>query len=61
MTQVNNNTNSRSGKHFIYEERIRIEAYLDLNYSNQKIARILGRAPQTINNAVNNGTVRTIK
>src|SRR5699024_2604561 len=61
MTQVNHNTNSRSGKHLTYEERIKIEAYKDLNYSNRKIARILGRAPQTINNAVNNGTVRTIK
>src|SRR5699024_12583071 len=44
-----------------YEELIKIEAYKDLNYSNRKIARILGRAPQTINNAVNNGTVRRIK
>lgn len=61
MTQVNRNTNSQSGKHLTYEERIKIEAYKELNYSNRKIARILGRAPQTINNAVNNGTVRTIK
>src|SRR5690625_4468180 len=61
MTQVYNNTNSRTGKHLTYEERIKIEAYKELGYSNRKIARILNRAPQTINNAINRGTVRTIK
>src|SRR5690625_2259511 len=61
MTQVNDNINSHSGKHLTYEERVKIEGYKELNYSNRKIARILGRAPQTINNAVNRGTVRTIK
>lgn len=61
MTQVKDNTNSRTGKHLTYEERIKIEAYKELGYSNRKIARILKCAPQTINNAVNRGTVRTIK
>ena len=61
MTQVNNNTNPRKGKHLTYEERIKIEAYKDLGYSHRDIADILGRAPQTINNAVKQGTVRTIK
>lgn len=61
MTQVNDNTNSSAGKHLTYEERVKIEAYKELGYSNRKIARILNRWPQTINNAVNRGTVRTIK
>src|SRR5690625_4399849 len=61
MTQVNDNINSRAGKHLTYEERVKIEAYKELGYSNRKIARILNRCPQTINNAVNRGTVRTIK
>jgi len=49
------------GKHLTCEERIKIEAYKDLGYSSRKISHILGRALQTINNAVNQGTVRTIK
>src|SRR5690625_1098524 len=61
MTQVKDNINSRTGKHLAYEERIKIEGYKELGYSNRAIARILNRAPQTINNAVNQGTVRTIK
>jgi len=61
MTQVNDNINSHSRKHLTYEERVKIEGYKELGYSNRKIARILDRAPQTINNAVNRGTVRTIK
>lgn len=60
MTQVNDNINSRAGKHLSYEECVKIEGYKELGYSNRKIARILNRAPQTINNAVNQGTVRTI-
>src|SRR5690625_6877991 len=61
MTQVKDNINSRTGKHLAYEERIKIEGYKELGYSNRAIARILNRALQTINNAVNQGTVRTIK
>lgn len=58
MTQVNDNINSRAGKHLSYEECVKIEGYKELGYSNRKIARILNRAPQTINNAVNQGTVQ---
>src|SRR5690625_480394 len=61
MTQIKDNINSRTGKHLTYEERIKIEGYKELGYSNRAIARFLQRAPQTINNAVNRGTVRTIK
>ena len=61
MTQVNDNINPNKGKHLTYEERVKIEAYKELGCSNRKIARILNRAPQTSNNAVNQGTVRTFK
>lgn len=61
MTQTKDNINSQSDKHLTYEERIKIEAYKEQDYSNRKIARILNRAPQTINNAIIRGTVRTIK
>jgi len=61
MTQVNDNINPPTGKHLTYEERIKIESYKELGYSNRKIARILNRAPQTINNAINRGAVGTIK
>jgi len=61
MTQVNDNINPYKGKHLTYEERVKIEAYKELDYSNRKIGRILGRSSQTINDAVNQGTVRTIK
>jgi len=61
MTQVNDNTNPRPGTHLTYEERIKIEAYKVLDYSNRKISRILGCNAQTINNADKRGTVRTIK
>lgn len=61
MTQLKDNINSQTGKHLTYEERVKIEAYKELGYSNREIGRILNRAPQTINNAVKRGTVRTIK
>ncbi|WP_436871855.1 IS30 family transposase [Mammaliicoccus sciuri] len=61
MTQLKDNINSRVGKHLTYEERVKIEGFKEQGYSNREIARILKRAPQTINNAVNQGTVRTIK
>src|SRR5690625_1941878 len=60
MTQVNDNINSRVGKHLTYEERVKIEGYKEVEYSNRKIARIIKRALQTLNNAVNRGTDRTI-
>jgi len=34
---------------------VKIEGYKELGYSNCEIARILKRAPQMINNAVNQG------
>ena len=61
MTLVKDNINSRTGKHLIYEEHVKIGGYKELGYSNRKIVRIWRRTPQTINNAVNQGTVRTMK
>ncbi len=61
MTQLKDNINSHTGKHLTYEERVKIEAFKELKYSNREIGRFLNRAPQTINNAVKRATVRTIK
>src|SRR5699024_6896423 len=61
MTQVNDNIIPNKGKNLTYEERKKIEDYNVLGYTNRKIARILNRVTQTINNAVKQGTVRTIK
>lgn len=61
MTQLNDITSQNKGKHLTYKERVKIEAYKELGYSNRKIAALLNRVPQTINNAVKRGTVRTIK
>lgn len=61
MTQVNDNIKPNKRKNLTYEERLKIEAYKELGYLKRKIAYILGRAPQTINDAINQGTVRTIK
>ncbi len=58
MTHTNNTTKlNKKGSHLSYEEMVKIETYKDLGYSNRKIAKILGRAHQTINNAINKGTV----
>jgi len=56
MTQLKHNINSHTGKHLTHEERVKIEGYKEIGYSNRAIARILKRAPQTIHNAVKRGT-----
>ncbi len=61
MTQTNDNTSSLKGKHLSYSERCQIMAYKKVHYSNQKIAKILKRAPQTINNEVKRGTIIQMK
>ena len=58
MTQVNSNTELRKGKHLTYGEMKQIEAYKKLELSNRKIAKHLERSPQTINNAIQNGTIK---
>lgn len=63
MTQIENTIDSRKGKHLDYDERIKIEAWKQLNppLSNRTIAKLLDRAPQTIHTEVKDGTVRQIK
>ncbi|MFL2131219.1 IS30 family transposase [Ruoffia sp. FAM 20858] len=58
MTQVNSNTESRKGKHLTYGDMKQIEAYKKLDLSNRKIAKQLEKSPQTINNAIHNGTTK---
>lgn len=57
MTQVDNNTESRKGTHLTLAEMYKIEGYKVEKHSNREIARLLGRSPQTINNAIKAGTV----
>jgi Transposase and inactivated derivatives, IS30 family len=61
MTQVNSNTESHKGTHLTYGEMKKIEAYKDIEYSNRRIAGLLGRCPQTINNAINTGSVLQVR
>lgn len=58
MTQEQFNTDSRKGKHLSYQERSQIAVLKKLGHSNRAIAKLLGRAPQTINNEVKRGTVK---
>nr|WP_235888820.1 helix-turn-helix domain-containing protein [Ruoffia tabacinasalis] len=61
MTHTNFSTPSNKGKHLSYEERCQISILLQEDYSNRKIAKTLGRAPQTINNEIKRGTIRQIR
>lgn len=63
MTQIENTTISRTGLHLNWEERNKIHAWKQLEQplSNRAIAKLLGRAPQTINTEIKDGTVRQIK
>jgi len=63
MTQVENITQSRKGKHLNLSERKMIEAWktIEKPLSNRAIATLLGRAPQTIHTEVKEGTIRQIK
>lgn len=64
MTQVQNITElptSKKGSHLSYKEMCKIEAWRKDGHSNREIARRLNRAPQTINNAVNSGSVWQVR
>ncbi|WP_020006095.1 IS30 family transposase [Salinicoccus albus] len=61
MTQLHDTTESIQGKHLTKDERAPIEILRKEEYSNRAIAKRLKRAPQTINNEVNRGTVRQIR
>lgn len=58
MTQFHNNTESIKGKHLTQAERAQISILKSEGYSNRQIAERLGRAPQTINNEIERGTVQ---
>lgn len=59
MTQFENNTESKKGKHLTYKERVEIESYLKLDQplSGNQIAKKLGRARRTIHKEIKDGTV----
>jgi len=61
MTHSNHTTSARKGKHLSYSERSQIAILKQENYSNRRIANVLERAPQTINNEVKRGTVTQLK
>ena len=46
----------QKGKHLTMDNRRLIERWKNENMSNRKIAGLLGKAPQTINNEVKRGT-----
>lgn len=53
---MQNNYNTK-GKHITEQERILIEKWKKEHKSNREIAKLLGKAPQTINNEIKRGTV----
>lgn len=57
MTQVDNNTESHKGTHLTLGEMHKIEGYKAEKHSNRKIARLLGRSPQAINDAIKKGSI----
>ena len=61
MTQLHDNTESIKGKHLTKDERAQIAILKRENYSNRQIAERLGRAPQTIHNEINRGTVKQMR
>ena len=58
MDQVHSTTiEGKKGKHLSFEERVIIQTRLKDNWSPNKIAAELGRAPNTIRNEIKRGTV----
>ena len=51
---------SRKGKHLSFEERRQIAALVQEGYSAYKIAKLLGRASNTIRNELKRGTINVI-
>lgn len=60
MDYPNHTTNPRKHKHLNFEERLTIQLLLKDGYSPYKIAKELGRAPNTIRNEIARGTVTQI-
>ncbi|SEL36999.1 Transposase and inactivated derivatives, IS30 family [Carnobacterium iners] len=61
MTQIKNNIDSQKGKHLSYAERCQIAVLKKEKYTNRQVANILNRAPQTINNEINRGSITQLK
>ncbi|MDO6299408.1 IS30 family transposase [Enterococcus gallinarum] len=63
MTQPENTTVSRKEKHQNFAERLKIEAWKSQEepLSNNEIAKLLGRARQTIHTEIKDGTIRQIR
>src|SRR5690554_8195902 len=60
MDYPNNITDSRKNKHLNYEERMFIQLRLQDGFTAYKIAKQLGRALNTILNAIRKGTTTQI-
>ena len=61
MCQVNNNTNSRKGKHLDYRERQSIERWWNRDRKTKtEIARLLDRYEKTIRNEIKRGLVKNL-
>ena len=61
MDSLNHTTKPRKHKHLNFEERMTIQLRLKDGYSPYRIAKELGRAPNTIRNEITRGTVTQIK
>lgn len=58
MSQSNNNTRDRKGKHLIYEERVKIEALHKIGFKSSEIGKQLGgRSEKTISRELKRGKV----
>ena len=55
MSQVNNNTKRRKGKHLNYEERIKIETLSRLGIKSEKIAEQIGCSGRTVRRELTKG------
>ena len=56
MMHLNDTTGCVKGQHLTLHERIEIQTYKHLKYSNRFIAKALGRSHSTINDEIKRGT-----
>jgi IS30 family transposase len=61
MTQTKNNIDSQKGKHLSYAERCQIAVLKKEKYTNRQVSNVLNRAPKTINNEINRGSITQLK
>lgn len=60
MSQTNNNTKNRKGKHLNYEERIKIEALSKIGMKSEKIAKEIGCSGRTVRRELAKGRVELL-